>query len=118
MFFTFYLFQTVLRAVYAVLTHDISSRICDVALNILDCLLQLGVVPSATKKASKCEDKVAEHTKEGVSPSMAGAHGVFSGGTAAVSGGGSGDGDGGESGGGNDMKNNKFSKVHSPNDAI
>uniref|UniRef100_A0A1A8GNG7 Unc-80 homolog n=1 Tax=Nothobranchius korthausae TaxID=1143690 RepID=A0A1A8GNG7_9TELE len=32
----------ILRALYAVLSHDISSRICDVALNIIDCLLQLG----------------------------------------------------------------------------
>ncbi|KAL0190759.1 hypothetical protein M9458_013457, partial [Cirrhinus mrigala] len=50
----------ILRALYAVLTHDISSRICDVALNIIECLLQLGVVPSMTKKASKPEDKEAE----------------------------------------------------------
>ncbi|CAF98219.1 unnamed protein product [Tetraodon nigroviridis] len=47
----------VLRALYAVLSHDISSRICDVALNIIDCLLQLGVVPGMGKKLSKTENK-------------------------------------------------------------
>ncbi|XP_056440893.1 protein unc-80 homolog [Gadus chalcogrammus] len=42
----------VLRALYAVLSHDISSRICDVALSIIDSLLQLGVVPAAAAAAA------------------------------------------------------------------
>ncbi|KAI4831383.1 hypothetical protein KUCAC02_000926 [Chaenocephalus aceratus] len=49
--------SAVLRALYAVLSHDISSRICDVALNIIDCLLQLGVVPCIGKKMSKPDNK-------------------------------------------------------------
>ncbi|XP_053326722.1 protein unc-80 homolog [Spea bombifrons] len=47
----------VLKAVYLVLNHDISSRICDVALNIVDCLLQLGVVPCVEKKRKKSDNK-------------------------------------------------------------
>lgn len=110
---------------YAVLTHDISSRICDVALNIIECLLQLGVVPSMSKKAAKQEDKVkeADLSKEGASQSVGGAHGGVAGSTGAVPSGGSGDGDGGGDGGGgggggesgsgskNDIKNNKGNKV-------
>ncbi|RXM34170.1 Protein unc-80-like [Acipenser ruthenus] len=53
----------ILRAVYVVLTHDISSRICDVTLNIIECLLQLGVVPSMGKKVSKVEEKENEETR-------------------------------------------------------
>ncbi|XP_053540162.1 protein unc-80 homolog [Ictalurus punctatus] len=112
--------SAVLRAVYAVLTHDISSRICDVALSIIECLLQLGVVPSITKKVAKPEDKVkeADLSKEGASQSVGGAHGGVDGGTGAVPSGGSGDGDGGGDGGGgesgsgskNDIKNNKCNK--------
>ncbi|XP_075463304.1 protein unc-80 homolog isoform X20 [Ascaphus truei] len=49
--------SVVLKAVYLVLNHDISSRICDVALNIVDCLLQLGVVPCVEKKRKKSENK-------------------------------------------------------------
>ncbi|XP_071977418.1 protein unc-80 homolog isoform X11 [Engystomops pustulosus] len=52
----------VLKAVYLVLNHDISSRICDVALNIVDCLLQLGVVPCVEKKRKKSENKENEPT--------------------------------------------------------
>nr|XP_055069095.1 protein unc-80 homolog isoform X5 [Misgurnus anguillicaudatus] len=90
----------ILRALYSVLTHDISSRICDVALNLIECLLQLGVVPSGVKKTSKDEDKVAEHPKEGASQSVGGAQGEVAGGTgAAPSGGGGGDGGGGGGGG-------------------
>ncbi|XP_060775026.1 protein unc-80 homolog isoform X7 [Neoarius graeffei] len=110
--------SAVLRAVYAVLTHDISSRICDVALNIIECLLQLGVVPSMSKKVVKPEDKVkeADHSKDGTNQSVGGAHGGVAGGTGAVPNGGNGDGDGGggggESGSGskNDIKNNKGNK--------
>ncbi|XP_046704530.1 protein unc-80 homolog isoform X4 [Silurus meridionalis] len=118
--------SAVLRAVYAVLTHDISSRICDVALNIIECLLQLGVVPSLSKKVAKQEDKVkeADLSKEGASQSVGGAHGGVAGGTGAVPSGGSGDGDGGGDGGGgggggggesgsgskNDIKINKGNK--------
>lgn len=110
-------FKAVLRALYAVLTHDISSRICDVALNIIDCLLQLGVVPNMIKKSSKPEDKEAECPKEGASQSVGGAQGEAAGGTgAAPNGGGGGDGGGGgggESRGGSrdDIKNNKDNKV-------
>ncbi|XP_065096078.1 protein unc-80 homolog isoform X3 [Paramisgurnus dabryanus] len=92
--------SAILRALYSVLTHDISSRICDVALNLIECLLQLGVVPSGVKKTSKDEDKVAEHPKEGASQSVGGAQGEVAGGTgAAPSGGGGGDGGGGGGGG-------------------
>ncbi|KAB0399072.1 hypothetical protein E2I00_002605 [Balaenoptera physalus] len=49
--------QVVLKAVYLVLNHDISSRICDVALNIVECLLQLGVVPCVEKNRKKSENK-------------------------------------------------------------
>uniref|UniRef100_A0A673NQR8 Protein unc-80 homolog n=1 Tax=Sinocyclocheilus rhinocerous TaxID=307959 RepID=A0A673NQR8_9TELE len=88
--------MAILQALYAVLTHDIGSRICDVALNIIECLLQLGVVPSVNKKASKPEDKDAEHPKEGASQSVGGAQGEAAGGTgAAPNGGGGGDGGGG-----------------------
>uniref|UniRef100_A0A671LGV2 Protein unc-80 homolog n=1 Tax=Sinocyclocheilus anshuiensis TaxID=1608454 RepID=A0A671LGV2_9TELE len=104
--------MAILRALYSVLTHDISSRICDVALNIIECLLQLGVVPSVMKKASKPEDKEAEHLKEGASQSVGGTQGEAAGGTGAApngGGGGDGGGGGGESRGGSrdDIKNNK-----------
>ncbi|XP_016102315.1 protein unc-80 homolog [Sinocyclocheilus grahami] len=107
--------MAILRALYAVLTHDIGSRICDVALNIIECLLQLGVVPSVNKKASKPEDKEAEHPKEGASQSVGGAQGEAAGGTGAApngGGGGDGGGGGGESRGGSrdDIKNNKDNK--------
>ncbi|KAF4014159.1 hypothetical protein G4228_005365 [Cervus hanglu yarkandensis] len=49
--------SVVLKAVYLVLNHDISSRICDVALNIVECLLQLGVVPCVEKNRKKSENK-------------------------------------------------------------
>uniref|UniRef100_A0A8C9LFE1 Unc-80 homolog, NALCN channel complex subunit n=1 Tax=Pavo cristatus TaxID=9049 RepID=A0A8C9LFE1_PAVCR len=52
--------SVVLKAVYLVLNHDISSRICDVALNIVECLLQLGVVPSVEKVRRKSENKENE----------------------------------------------------------
>uniref|UniRef100_G1MYI1 Unc-80 homolog, NALCN channel complex subunit n=1 Tax=Meleagris gallopavo TaxID=9103 RepID=G1MYI1_MELGA len=52
--------SVVLKAVYLVLNHDISSRICDVALNIVECLLQLGVVPSVEKIRRKSESKENE----------------------------------------------------------
>ncbi|XP_072274669.1 protein unc-80 homolog isoform X5 [Pyxicephalus adspersus] len=101
----------VLKAVYLVLNHDISSRICDVALNIVDCLLQLGVVPCVEKKRKKSENKENDSTtgsssvtaekrqSEGNFQIKAGARGSSCGfvGTSA-SGGGSGS--GGESGGG------------------
>uniref|UniRef100_A0A663LXR0 Unc-80 homolog, NALCN channel complex subunit n=1 Tax=Athene cunicularia TaxID=194338 RepID=A0A663LXR0_ATHCN len=52
--------SVVLKAVYLVLNHDISSRICDVALNIVECLLQLGVVPCVEKVRRKSENKENE----------------------------------------------------------
>uniref|UniRef100_A0AAZ3PZM6 Unc-80 homolog (C. elegans) n=1 Tax=Oncorhynchus tshawytscha TaxID=74940 RepID=A0AAZ3PZM6_ONCTS len=95
----------ILRAVYAVLTHDISSRICDVSLNIIDCLLQLGVVPGMGKKLSKPDDKENDETrlpKEGANQSLSGTQGGVSGGCsgAAPGGGGGGGGGGGDGGGG------------------
>ncbi|XP_030638088.1 protein unc-80 homolog [Chanos chanos] len=111
----------ILRALYAVLTHDISSRICDVALNIIECLLQLGVVPSVNKKTSKPENKENqnERPKDGAGQSMGGAQGAVSVGTGSAPGGGGGGGDGGGGGGGgesdrgsrDDVKNNKDSKA-------
>ncbi|XP_076872130.1 protein unc-80 homolog isoform X4 [Brachyhypopomus gauderio] len=103
----------VLRALYAVLTHDISSRICDVALNIIECLLQLGVVPSLANKLSKQDKaKEAEHSKEGPAHGVGGAHGGVAGATGAAPSGGGGDGDGGDGGDDsrNDIKNNKDNK--------
>ncbi|XP_069471989.1 protein unc-80 homolog isoform X5 [Ambystoma mexicanum] len=61
--------SVVLKAVYLVLNHDISSRICDVALNIVECLLQLGVVPCVERR-KKSENK--EHGSISVSGSGSG----------------------------------------------
>uniref|UniRef100_UPI00398EFC07 protein unc-80 homolog isoform X3 n=1 Tax=Pristiophorus japonicus TaxID=55135 RepID=UPI00398EFC07 len=47
----------ILKALFVVLNHDISSRICDVGLNIIDCLLQLEVVPSVNKNYKIEENK-------------------------------------------------------------
>ncbi|XP_038644467.1 protein unc-80 homolog isoform X4 [Scyliorhinus canicula] len=47
----------ILNALFVVLNHDISSRICDVGLNIIDCLLQLEVVPSVDKNYKIEENK-------------------------------------------------------------
>lgn len=116
----------VLKAVYLVLNHDISSRICDVALNIVECLLQLGVVPCVEKNRKKSENKEHETTEKrasegtfqfkGVSgsspcgfggPSVSGAGdggGEEGGGDG---GGGGGDGGGGGGGGGPYEKNDK-----------
>lgn len=113
-------FQAVLRALYAVLTHDISSRICDVALNIIDCLLQLGVVPGMGKKLSKPDNKENQEARarDATSQGLGGAQGagVVPGagtGGGGDGGGGDGGGGGGGSGGGSgqgskdDVKNNK-----------
>ncbi|XP_057679496.1 protein unc-80 homolog isoform X17 [Corythoichthys intestinalis] len=103
----------VLRALYAVLSHDISSRICDVALNIIDCLLQLGVVPGVGKKLSKPDNKENEEVraKDAVGHSLGGGGGGGGGGGDGGSGGGGGGGSGGGSGQGSkdDVKNNKDS---------
>lgn len=102
---------------YLVLNHDISSRICDVALNIVDCLLQLGVVPCVEKKRKKSENKENESTtvsgsssitaekrqSEGNFQMKAGARGStcgFSGPLTGGGGGSSGTGGGGSGGGG------------------
>lgn len=53
------------------MNHDISSRICDVALNIVDCLLQLGVVPCVEKKRKKSENKENESSTISGSASVA-----------------------------------------------
>ncbi|XP_061686965.1 protein unc-80 homolog isoform X16 [Syngnathoides biaculeatus] len=104
----------VLRALYAVLSHDISSRICDVALNIIDCLLQLGVVPGMGKKLSKPDNKENEEVraKDTVGHNLGGGGGGGGGGDGG-SGGGGGGGSGGGSGQGSkdDMKNNKDNDV-------
>ncbi|TRZ04189.1 hypothetical protein DNTS_011989 [Danionella cerebrum] len=85
----------VLRALNSVLTHEISSRICDVVLNIIECLLQLGVVPSGMKKTSRPDEKPEDRLKDG-------AHGEGAGESAAGpdAGGGADGGGGGESRGG------------------
>ncbi|XP_034720564.1 protein unc-80 homolog isoform X19 [Etheostoma cragini] len=110
----------VLRALYAVLSHDISSRICDVSLNIIDFLLQLGVVPGMGKKLSKPDNK--ENQEARVKDTAAQGLGGGAQGSGAVPGagaGGGGDGGGGGGGGGggsgggsgqgskDDVKNNK-----------
>lgn len=108
--------QAVLRALYAVFSHDISSRICDVALNIIDCLLQLGVVPGMGKKLSKPDNKENQEARA-KDPAGQGLGGGAHGGgpISGSSGGGDGGGGGGGSGGGSgqgskdDVKNNKDS---------
>nr|XP_020636422.1 protein unc-80 homolog [Pogona vitticeps] len=109
--------SVVLKAVYLVLNHDISSRICDVALNIVECLLQLGVVPCVEKTRRKSENKENESCEKrqsetsfqlkgalsssasgfGATPLSGNADGVGEGGGG---GGGSGGGGGGGTGGG------------------
>ncbi|KAM6945754.1 LOW QUALITY PROTEIN: protein unc-80 homolog [Aplochiton taeniatus] len=110
----------ILRALYAVLTHDISSRICDASLNIIDCLLQLGVVPGLGKKLPKGDAKENDPARPGHEASQ-GPGGVQGPGATpgggAGGGGGGGGGDGGGGGGGSgggsgagskdDVKNNK-----------
>ncbi|KAM7365636.1 hypothetical protein PAMP_016553 [Pampus punctatissimus] len=103
----------VLRALYAVLSHDISSRICDVALNIIDCLLQLGVVPGMGKKLSKPDNKENQEARA-KDPAGQGLGGGAQGGGAVPGTGGGGDGGGGGGSGGgsgqgskDDVKNNK-----------
>ncbi|XP_030265403.1 protein unc-80 homolog isoform X1 [Sparus aurata] len=108
----------VLRALYAVLSHDISSRICDVALNIIDCLLQLGVVPGMGKKLSKPDNKENQEARA-KDPAGQGLGGGAQGGGAVPGAGAGGGGDGGGGGGGggsgggsgqgsrDDVKNNK-----------
>ncbi|XP_068101295.1 protein unc-80 homolog isoform X19 [Hyperolius riggenbachi] len=108
----------VLKAVYLVLNHDISSRICDVALNIVDCLLQLGVVPCVEKKRKKSDNKENEATNVAGSASVSAekrqSEGNFQiktsargsscgfGGPSSVGGGGASSGSGGGGGGGDD----------------
>lgn len=115
----------VLKAVYLVLNHDISSRICDVALNIVECLLQLGVVPCVEKNRKKSENKdnvtVEKRPSEGTfqfkgvsGSSTSGFGGPSVSGTGDGGGeegrggnGGGGGGDGGGGGGGPHEKNDK-----------
>lgn len=87
-----------LRALYAVLSHDISSRICDVALNIIDCLLQLGVVPGMGKKLSKPDNKENQEARA-KDPTAQGLGGGAQGGGAVPGAGAGGGGDGGSGGG-------------------
>ncbi|GAB1285050.1 Protein unc-80 homolog [Apodemus speciosus] len=96
--------SVVLKAVYLVLNHDISSRICDVALNIVECLLQLGVVPCVEKNRKKSENKENESVEKRPSEGAFQFKGVSSSSTSgfgAPSASGAGDG-GGEEGGGGD----------------
>uniref|UniRef100_A0A8C4P1H3 Protein unc-80 homolog n=1 Tax=Dicentrarchus labrax TaxID=13489 RepID=A0A8C4P1H3_DICLA len=108
----------ILRALYAVLSHDISSRICDVALNIIDCLLQLGVVPGMGKKLSKPDNKENQEARAKDAAGQGLGGGAQGGGAVPGAGaGGGGDGGGGGGGGGSgggsgqgskdDVKNNK-----------
>ncbi|XP_053139417.1 protein unc-80 homolog isoform X10 [Hemicordylus capensis] len=95
--------SVVLKAVYLVLNHDISSRICDVALNIVECLLQLGVVPCVEKIRRKSENKENEPSEKRQSETSFQLKGALSSsttgfGAAPVSG--TGDGGGEEGGGG------------------
>ncbi|KAK7808761.1 hypothetical protein U0070_002325, partial [Myodes glareolus] len=120
--------SVVLKAVYLVLNHDISSRICDVALNIVECLLQLGVVPCVEKNRKKSENKendtVEKRPSEGTfqfkgvsssstsgfgapSASGAGDGGAGEGGGGDGGGGGGGDGGGGGGGGGGPYEKNE-----------
>ncbi|XP_008257305.2 protein unc-80 homolog isoform X1 [Oryctolagus cuniculus] len=96
--------SVVLKAVYLVLNHDISSRICDVALNIVECLLQLGVVPCVEKNRKKSENKENEAMEKRPSQGtfqFKGVSGSSSCGFGGPSVSGAGDG-GGEEGGGGD----------------
>uniref|UniRef100_A0A8D0H2X6 Unc-80 homolog, NALCN channel complex subunit n=1 Tax=Sphenodon punctatus TaxID=8508 RepID=A0A8D0H2X6_SPHPU len=93
--------SVVLNAVYLVLNHDISSRICDVALNIVECLLQLGVVPCMEKTRRKSENKeneTGEKRQSETSFQLKGALGCSAPGFGATPVSGAGDG-GGEEGG-------------------
>ncbi|KAH0621692.1 hypothetical protein JD844_023269, partial [Phrynosoma platyrhinos] len=97
--------SVVLKAVYLVLNHDISSRICDVALNIVECLLQLGVVPCVEKTRRKSENKENESTEKRQSETSFQLKGILSSSASAfvaapVSGAGDGTGEGGGGGGG------------------
>ncbi|XP_067404844.1 protein unc-80 homolog isoform X3 [Emydura macquarii macquarii] len=98
--------SVVLKAVYLVLNHDISSRICDVALNIVECLLQLGVVPCVEKVRRKSENKENEIMEKRPSEGSFQLKGAASGGSACgfaappVSGAGDGGGEEGGGGGG------------------
>ncbi|XP_075808078.1 protein unc-80 homolog isoform X5 [Microtus pennsylvanicus] len=95
--------SVVLKAVYLVLNHDISSRICDVALNIVECLLQLGVVPCVEKNRKKSENKENDTVEKRPSEGTFQFKGVSSSSTSgfgAPSASGAGDGGAGEGGGG------------------
>lgn len=99
--------KVVLKAVFLVLNHDISSRICDVALNIVECLLQLGVVPCVEKIRRKSDNKENEPSEKRQSETSFQLKGALSSSTsgfgvapASAAGDGGGEGGGGESGGG------------------
>uniref|UniRef100_A0A670IFI7 Unc-80 homolog, NALCN channel complex subunit n=1 Tax=Podarcis muralis TaxID=64176 RepID=A0A670IFI7_PODMU len=99
--------SVVLKAVFLVLNHDISSRICDVALNIVECLLQLGVVPCVEKIRRKSDNKENEPSEKRQSETSFQLKGALSSSTsgfgvapASAAGDGGGEGGGGESGGG------------------
>ncbi|XP_060684031.1 protein unc-80 homolog [Hemiscyllium ocellatum] len=107
----------ILKALFVVLNHDISSRICDVGLNIIDCLLQLEVVPSVDKTYKTEENKEnnadEKWRKEAVSQraAPAGSSGAFGAppedGNGSASGGGDSGGGGGGGGGDDGDKKSK-----------
>ncbi|XP_048124538.1 protein unc-80 homolog isoform X5 [Alosa alosa] len=88
----------VLRALYAVLNHDISSRVCDAALSIIECLLQLGV-PGKNKWQTCNKDNSEARSRDG--SNLRTPMGEF--GVGPDGGGGDGDGGGGD---GRDSKDN------------
>ncbi|XP_067844006.1 protein unc-80 homolog [Heptranchias perlo] len=93
----------ILKALFVVLNHDISSRICDVGLNIIDCLLQLEVVPSVDKNYKIEENKennIGEKWQK-ESASQRGSSSAFGAAPEEGSGSGGGGGGGGDGGGGN-----------------
>ncbi|XP_067892393.1 protein unc-80 homolog [Heterodontus francisci] len=107
----------ILKALFVVLNHDISSRICDVGLNIIDCLLQLEVVPSVDKnyKIEENKDNNTDEKWQKETVSQRGAPGESSSafaaapddGNASASASGGGDGSGGGGGGDDGDKKSK-----------
>lgn len=97
-----------LRALYSVLNHDISSRVCDAALSIIECLLQLGV-PGKNKwhTCSDNKENAEARSRDGTNVrTPVGVMGEF--GVGPDGGGGGGDGGGGDGRDSRDnIKNNK-----------
>ncbi|XP_063072865.1 protein unc-80 homolog [Engraulis encrasicolus] len=85
----------VLRALYAVFNHDISSRVCDAALSIIECLLQLGI-PGKDKGLSGSENKENSETRSRDGTNVRNSAGGMTNLGVGVDGGGDGDGGGGD----------------------